>query len=306
MNPYRSILFVPGHKLEWVHKAMIGQADALVLDLEDAVPPAAKVEARALVRSGLEAAAGSGKGLMVRVNALSTGLAAGDLAAITCDALDAIVIPKVEAPEDVLAYATLLDYFETANGVTAGRVEILIIAETALGILRAYELCKASSRVTSIFGGTARDGDVSRSLGYTWTREGLETLYIRSKVLLDARAAGVRYPISGTWTDLQDLEGLTAFARQSREIGYTGMFVIHPTHVEVVNRVFTPTPAEIAYYQSVLESMEKAQAADLGAIALEGTMVDIAMVEKARQFLEFAQQIGALSQPPGGSRGAAQ
>jgi citrate lyase subunit beta/citryl-CoA lyase len=135
-------------------------------------------------------------------------------------------------------------------------------------------------------------GDASRSVGYIWSKEGKETLYLRSKIVLDARAAGIQYPTISSWWDIKDLEGLERDARLNRQIGYRGQTVMHPSHVPVVNEVFTPTSGEIEFYKGMIKALEEAEKKGRAAVVYDGDMIDYAMAKTAREMLEFAQSIG--------------
>jgi citrate lyase subunit beta/citryl-CoA lyase len=292
MKPLRSLLFVPGNKAAWMEKAPQYGADALILDLEDSVPYPDKEAARALVRQAIADLSARGQTLFVRVNALDSDLTGDDLNAIVCAGLTGLLPPKVESADDVQQLETLLAYFERREGLAPGSIELIPTLETAKGIRNAYDIALASPRVASIAGGAGKGGDTNRSLGYRWTREGTETLFIRSKVLLDARAAGIQYPLVASWFDVGDLDGLIADARRNRQLGFSGMLLIHPSHVGPVNEIFTPSAEELAYYKGLLEVMETAARQGTAAVAYQGAMVDIAMVKTAEQMLEFARAVG--------------
>jgi len=294
MEPLRSLLFVPGNRPTWMEKALGYGADALIFDLEDAVPGPDKVAARAQVRQALEHLHDRGPRLTVRINALDTGLAGDDLEAVVCTGLAAIIAPKIETPHDVAVLDTLLTHCERRSGVTVGHVDIIPTLETAKGIYHAYQIATSSYRVPTVCGTAGKGGDTARSLGYVWSKTGSETLYIRSKVLLEARAAGVSYPLIASWFEIADLEGLRADARLNRQLGYSGQVVIHPTHVPVVHEVFTPTAEEIAYYRGLLAAMAAAERQGTAAVTYQGAMVDIAMVKTAQQVLALAPARGAL------------
>lgn len=294
MQPLRSLLFVPGNKPTWMEKALGYGADALIFDLEDAVPIAEKVTARAAVRAALERDATRSPTLTVRINALETGMAGDDLEAIVCPGLAAIVAPKVESPQDVAVLDMLLTQYERRTGMERGQVEIFPTLETAQGIYHAYAIAKSSTRVPTLSATAGPGGDTARSLGYLWSKEGTETLYLRAKVLLEARAAGLAYPLIASWFDITDLDGLRADTRLNRRLGYTGQIVIHPTHVPIVNETFTPTAAEIAYHQGLLVAMAEAERQGTAAVTYEGAMVDIAMVKTSQQILALARAIGVV------------
>jgi citrate lyase subunit beta / citryl-CoA lyase len=292
MKPLRSLLFVPGNKAAWMEKAPQYGADALILDLEDSVPYADKDTARILVRQAIDNLSPRGLTLFVRINPLETDMTGDDLSAVVCTGLTGLLPPKVETVDDVQQLDTLLAHFEHLEGMMPGSIELIPTLETAKGIRNAYDIALASPRVASIAGGAGKGGDTNRSLGYRWTREGMETLFIRSKVLLDARAAGIEYPLVASWFDVGDLDGLIADAQRNRQLGFSGMLLIHPSHVAPVNQIFTPSAEELAYYKGLLEAMKAAEAQGTAAMTYQGAMVDIAMVRTAEQVLEFARAVG--------------
>lgn len=284
-RPFRALLFVPGTRPELFEKARASGADALVLDLEDAVAIGAKAEARESVANAIEGLGATGIGVFVRINDLSTPFAQDDLRAVVRAGLTGIALPKVETAADVLTVGETLSKLEVAAGLDEGEIDIQPLLETASGIYAGYDVLCASPRVRSFFAGFAKDGDVSRELDARFTPAGEESLYIRSKLLLEGRAARVPYPISGTWADLQDSAGLTRFAEQNRNLGYTGMYVIHPSHVATVTQAFTPTPEELGWYREVVAQMDEAERNGLGAVQKDGVMIDRAMATRARGLL---------------------
>jgi citrate lyase subunit beta/citryl-CoA lyase len=294
-KPLRSVLFVPGNKEEWMRKAPRYNADALILDLEDSVPDEHKAEAREIVRRMIAELSAAGHLLFVRVNRLETGLTAFDLEAITSPGLYGVILPKVESPQDVVEVDILLKFFERKAGMEVGRICIDPALETAAGIRQAYEVATASERVAHMGGSGGKDGDTARSLGFQWTQEGLETLFLKSKVLVDARSAGVQYPISGGWMDIHNLDGLRQLATQLRQLGYTGMHLIHPSHVAVVNEVFTPSREEIAHWQGIIKAMEERRKEGSAAVTYNGNMVDVAHEETARTMLAMVEQWGLVT-----------
>lgn len=294
MKPLRSLLFVPGNKPDWMAKAAGSGADALILDLEDSVPVTAKATARPMVRRAIEELKGRGERvtLVVRVNDASTGLTSADLAEVVCPGLDGIVIAKLETADDVKEIDRLLLYSEGRAGLPAGHIEVIPILETAKAFRNAYDIATASPRVAALHAGSSPGGDVARSIGYHWSGTELETLYLRSKVVLDARAAGLRYVTTGFWPDIRDLEGVERHSTRNRQVGFTGEMMIHPSHAAIVNRVYTPTEDEIAYARGVLAAMADGERQGTAAVTYQGAMVDYAMVKTARQMLQFARDIG--------------
>ena len=291
-RPLRTSMYVPGNKEDWMRKAPKYGSDALILDLEDSVPVPNKAEARGLVRKMLEELGGEKPTLTVRVNRLETGLTSGDLEAVTCPQLYCVLLPKVESPADVVEVDNLLSHFERKVGMEVGSIYIDPGMETATSIRLSFEIASASPRVAHMGGSGGKGGDTARSIGFEWTPEGLETLYLKSKVLVDVRSAGVPYPMSGGWMDIHNLDGLRNLAIQLKQLGYTGMHLIHPSHVPVVNEVFSPSPEDVKHYKGLIAAMEDMRATGAAAVTFDGDMVDIAHEETARKMLAIAKEMG--------------
>jgi citrate lyase subunit beta/citryl-CoA lyase len=284
----RSLLFVPGTRTGWLAKAEAAGADAAILDLEDAVAAQDKPAAREQVAAAVAAHTGD-MALLVRINPLDGWAAAEELRAVTCSRLAGVVLPKVAGPADVLLADRLLTWCEREHGLPEGHVALVPLLESAAALRQAYEIGRAAPRVAYLGAVTAKGGDVERAIGYRWSASGMETLALRSRVLLDVRAAGVPCPVAGLWTAIGDLEGLRAFAEQNRSLGYDGMMAVHPSHVAVINDVFSPSPEEIARYERLVAAVDEAQARGAGAITFEGDMVDEAMAARARAALRRAK-----------------
>lgn len=293
-KPLRSVLFVPGNKEDWMRKAPQYGPDALILDLEDSVPDSSKSEARLLVRKMAEELGPAGVNLFVRVNRLETGLTGLDLEAVTCPHIYGILLPKVESPSDVVEVDHLLSFFEKKAGMDSNQIRIDPALETAQGIRQSFDIAMASDRVAHMGGSGGKGGDTARSIGFTWTPEGLETLFIKSKVLVDSRAAGIEYPISGGWFDIHDLDGLRRLAQQLKQLGYTGMHLIHPSHVPIVNQVFTPTREEIDHWKGLVEAMNDRRKEGSAVVTYGGDMVDVAHEETAKTMLAMVEEWGVL------------
>ncbi|MFH8499888.1 HpcH/HpaI aldolase/citrate lyase family protein [Streptomyces coeruleorubidus] len=286
--PLRSLLFVPGHRTDWLPKARAAGADAVVLDLEDAVPAADKPLARARVAEALAEAAAEpagGMALFVRVNPLGDWTAAQELRAVVRPGLAGVVLPKVHTAVDVRLADRLIGWCEHERGLPAGTTALVPLLESARALHDAYDIAAAAPRVAYAGALTAPGGDVERAVGYRWSPQGTETLALRSRVLLDVRAAGAPCPVTGLWTDITDLKGLRACAEQNRALGYEGMMAIHPTHIPVINEVFSATAEELDHCTRLVAAVESAQRAGIGALTFEGRMVDEAMAETARAVL---------------------
>lgn len=285
--PVRSMLFVPANREERMHKALTLGADAIILDLESAIPRGEAAVARRMVRGLLDAHRPPRPAVFVRISDVDSPDFAADLEAAVHDHLAGIVLPQVTGPDDVRRAATALDRLDPA-----GRIVLYPLVETAGAIRTAYEIAVASPRVAYFGGGVSRNGDIGRSVGFRWTPEGTETLYIRSKVLVDARAAGTANPITGIWGSVDDLVGLRAFAQQSRNLGYEGLQCIHPTHLPIIHEIFTPSAAELTEWQAVIDAMAEAERQGSAAIRLDGRLVDVAHVKTAHQNLARARRLG--------------
>jgi citrate lyase subunit beta / citryl-CoA lyase len=289
-RPLRSVLFVPGHRQRWIAPARASGADGIIFDLEDAVPVAEIKAARSVVREAIEVNGASGPALIVRVGPAGSEALDADLDAVVCAGLAGVAVPLVSTAEEIKAVAGRLDELEAERGIPVGSTVIWPIVETALAARFAFEIASASDRVAYMGGGTSRQGDIARSLGFVWSAAGSETMMLRSWVLLNVRAAGVPFPVSGMWSVIDDLAGLRAFAEQSRSLGYAGLMAIHPTHIPVINEVFTPTSEEIERWEEVIRTMREAQADGIGAIRMYGQLVDEADIKTAEVGLEYARR----------------
>ncbi|WP_412518060.1 CoA ester lyase [Actinomadura madurae] len=296
MHPYRSVLFVPGHKPGWARKALASGADAVVLDLEDSVPDGLKTQSRATVRTTLAElrAESPFTGLFVRPNPLDTGLAGGDLEEVVCPELTGLFTPKIRDAVDVLRWETLIDWFESRN--RASGLEMIVPVETVEAIANCAEIAGTSPRVGAMIGPTSRHADIARAVGFRWSAEGTETLYLRSRILLACRQHDL-HPLTALWEDLSDLDGLRAFADHGLQLGFRGQIVIHPSHVPVVNEVFTPSDEEVAYHEQLVAAVEAATAAGHGAVRFRGGHVDLAHADKARDWLAHARLIRRTRNP---------
>jgi citrate lyase subunit beta/citryl-CoA lyase len=290
---YRSILFVPGIRGDWIDKAPQYGADALILDLEDSVPNDDKAKARGVVRAGIERLRERGVPAVVRVNGIDTGLTAEDIEAVVTEGLVAIAIPKLEHREEVLKVDAWIELFEKKAGLAPGTVEIVALPETARGIKDAYELATACPRVGNIAGGAAaRSGDITKAVGYRWTPGSLETLYMASHVLLAARAAGIEYPLAIGSLEVGDTELVRAQLTRAREVGFRSTLAIHPTAIPIANEIFSPSEEEIAWNKGVLVAMDEAERAGKAAVTYDGMMIDYAHVRNALDLLAQAEGFG--------------
>jgi citrate lyase subunit beta / citryl-CoA lyase len=302
-KPLRTVLFCADTEEAEINAAYTSGADSIVIDLEEPktpFPPSAQERARKVVRSFMDSVPAKERPLIfVRVQPPSTGQTLKDLRAAMGERLAGILVPKVQSPADIHAAEALLTCMEVDLGLPTGRTMIYPILETAPALRLAYEIAMASPRVSYMGGAISRFGDIHQALGYRWTPEGRETLFLRSKVLLDAKAAGIRYPISGMWGgDLDDEKGLRAWCKELRDLGYYGMMIGNPRLVPIVHEFFTPSAGEIAYWKDLDRLAAEAERAGTGPIIYgdpnrgEGHRVHIAHVGSARKNLVWARELG--------------
>ena len=216
-----------------------------------------------------------------------------DLEVVAVAGCDGFLPPKTYGARDIIQADALLTHYERRNGVEAGRMEFVLSLETAQAYAECEAMLAASPRCATLFAGTARDADVSRSIGFEFTPEGLETLYLRSRAVLAVRAAGKDFPIVGLWQDLKDDDGAWEFARSNKRLGFRGMVSIHPKHVEIANQVFMPTEGEVAFYQGMIDAFEEGLTHGVAAVDYEGMHIDLAHVKTAKEVITLYETLSA-------------
>jgi len=285
IRPRRSVLYMPGANTRALEKGRSLPADGLILDLEDAVAPGAKEEARANVLAALAQGGYGRREIVVRANALATPWGQADLRAAAGSGADAVLIPKVESADAIRQVAALL--------ATEGAPESLAIwamMETPLGILHAEEIAAASPRLACLVMGTS---DLAKDLHASHTRERLPMLTGLGLCLLAARAYGLDI-LDGVHLDLADDEGLAHSCRQGVELGFTGKTLIHPKTIAIANEVFAPTPEEVAQAETIIAAHHQAEAEGKGVVLVDGRLVESLHVENARRTLALATAIAEL------------
>jgi citrate lyase subunit beta/citryl-CoA lyase len=284
VRPRRSVLYVPASNARALEKARSLAVDGLILDLEDAVAPAAKEDARARLGAALREGGFGHREVAVRVNGPSTPWGAADLAfAATCGA-DAVVLPKVESADEVRAAEGAL----AAAGAPAS-LALWCMVETPRGVLAAPAIAAASPRLAALVMGTS---DLVKDLRARHTPARTEVLYALGAVLVAARASGL-VALDGVHLDLSDDAGFEAACRQGRDLGFDGKTLVHPRTVEVANRVFAPTEAEVEGARKVIAAHAEAEAAGRGVVVVDGRLVEALHVEIARRVVALAEAIAA-------------
>ncbi len=288
MAVMRSVQYVPGNNEKMVAKASGIPADIITLDLEDSVPPAEKARARELVARSLIAAGSGGAEVYVRINNWETEMTNDDLEAIVSEGLAGVTLAKCGHPDNVKRLDWKLEELEQRRGLEVGAIKASLLLETAKGIIFAYESCVASPRVVSaIFGAV----DFTKDMRVKLTSEGEEQKYARRHMAVAARAAGV-VAIDAPFVAYQDMEAFEANVRDGRQMGYEGRMIIHPSQVEVSNRLYAPDPAEVEWASSVVKAFEEeALAKGTAAISLNGKMVDTPVYLNAKNILVAYEEI---------------
>ena len=285
----RTYLFTPGNHERRVEKALGLDADAVILDLEDAVAIAEKVATRAIVREILSRprqCAG-----FVRVNAYDTEFCHGDIEAVVTGDLDGIVLPKLESAADIKSVDWLISNLERERGLPVGGIEIMPIIETATGVVNAREIATAGTRVRRLaFGG----GDYTRDLGMEWSLGEGELLPVRSEVVLASRHGGLEPPVDTVFIHIKEYQAFRASCELVRGLGFQGKMCIHPDQVPVTNEVFTPTVETIEWSEKIVAAFEEAEKAGIASIQVDGYFVDYPIVEKAQRTLDTATLLRGL------------
>lgn len=282
----RSHLFAPGHSTRLLAKVFLAGADAVVLDLEDAVPAAEKGAARRAVSAALADRTSAESPLVfVRINGLETSWWEADLDAIVQPGLDGIRISKAQSAADVERVATVLDRLEPARGLAAGRLAIVPTIESAAGVLHAAEIASGPRVRALSFGAT----DFARDLGAQPGPDDLETLFARSALVVASRAASIDPPIASVYTHLSDDAGLRRSCEAARRLGFFGRSCIHPSQLAIVHEVFTPSAEDVARARAIVSAAADAAERGVGAfVTAEGEFVDRAVVDRARAVLARA------------------
>jgi citrate lyase subunit beta/citryl-CoA lyase len=285
----RSMLFTPGNRPDLIEKAVRSGTDAVIVDLEDAVPIDSKVAAR----EGLADLPKSDVPIYVRTNGAETDLLWGDVVAAGQADIAGIVLPKADDADLLRRMSGALTALELAGGREPGGIEIVPLIESARGVRDADTLVSADPRVASVLFGSGEQGDLVADLGCEWTPDGTGLLYARSQVIVAARAAGIDQPMDAVFMNFRDNDALRIECELAKRVGYVGKVAIHPGQLPVIHEVFTPTPEEVAHHRKIVEAFDAAVADGAASISVDGRMVDYAVARVARLILERAAAAGA-------------
>lgn len=284
----RCLLYIPGSSLKMLQKAVTLRPDAVILDLEDAVSIAEKDAARAQVAQMLPSIRASGKEVLVRVNGMDTPWGIDDLQAIIPCVPDAIVLPKASR-RFVIAADCMISMLEQKHGLAPNTIGLVPLFETTEAILTGYELLGLCARITGVQFGAE---DLTRELEIPRTADGTEVYYAREQLIFAARARGID-ALDTPFTDVRDLAGLDADVRRAKALGFTGKTCIHPSHIDTIQRIYTPAAEEVARAKGIVAAMQAAIAAGKGACMYENKMVDAPVAARAARIVEKAARIAA-------------
>jgi citrate lyase subunit beta/citryl-CoA lyase len=285
----RSPLFVPGNKANMLEKALGLKPDAFIPDMEDSVPPAEKANARDTIAAHLPRLAASGVAVIPRVNSLDTDWLEADLAAVVGPAIVGISVGKVRNAADISTISQLIAKLERSAGVAVGTLRLIPWIETAEAIVNASAICRASERIVAVaFGGE----DFTNDMGIERLEDEAQLAYARQALCVAARAAHV-LALDTPYFKLRDPDGLRENSLKAKSIGFKGRFAIHPEQLEALNECFSPSAQEIAHAERVVAAYEEAEARGRASTSLDGWVIDVPVVKRARALLELARRARA-------------
>lgn len=286
MQLIQSWMFVPGQRQNMIDKALKLTVDGLIFDLEDGVPAAAKTSARTQVAAALAAPPGHAL-RFVRVHAANSPTLATDLEAVVRPGLDGITLPKVDTVQDIQQAVADLEKYESAAGIPPGHIRILALIESTRGLVQAPAIAAADPRLAGLMFGAE---DFALDLGLPATATAADDfLYARSALAIAAASAGLQ-AVDRVYLDLNDADGLFADTQRARQLGFTGKALIHPAQIEKVHDALQPTAAEVDHAQRIVEAFAAGQQTGQGAVVVDGRMVDLPIVERARRTLDLQQR----------------
>ncbi|MCU0487377.1 MAG: CoA ester lyase [Anaerolineales bacterium] len=290
MRSRRALLYIPGDDRYKINKAGSLQADSVCMDMEDGVAANRKLAARQTIGEALTQVDFGRSERLVRINPVGSGLEADDLAAVLPAHPEGVIIPKVEQASQVQWVSAQLAAAESQSGWPAGGIALLVVVETALGILNLREIATADPRLEGLIFGSE---DLAGDIGAIRTPQAWEVFYARSALVTHAAAFGLQ-AIDMVFINFKDPEGLRQEALQGAQLGYAGKQIIHPSQIQITQEAFIPTAEAIAYAQTVVKAFQEHQQAGAGAFALEGKMIDLPIVKSAERVLQRARAAGIV------------
>ena len=287
MKLFRSLLFVPGNRSDMLEKASTADADILVPDMEDSVPDNEKLNARNLISEKLSTLSGKKQSIIPRVNALDTGLTFDDIRAVVSNNTYGISVGKIESNWDINEVSKILSQIETEKSLEPGSIKIIAWIESASAIMNVNSIATASKRMLGIAFGAE---DFTNDMGIQRSESGVEVLYPRSVVAIAAKAAGIT-AIDTPYVNFRDNDGLEEEIKNVLPLGFKAKFAIHPGQLQSINKLFSPSEEAVEYAKKVIEVFEEAERNGSGATSLDGKMIDVPVVKRARNLLELANKM---------------
>jgi len=287
LGPIRTALFVPGNRPDRVDKAVNSGADAVIIDLEDAVAFGEKEESRPMVRDKILEYVD--RKIIVRVNAMDTKFFQGDLNEVIVPGLGCIIVPKVEQVDHIHEINGHLLHTERERGLAPGTISIIPLIESAKAVQNIFQIVSEKTDPPRLFTVAFGAADYTLDMGIEMTKGGEELWYPRSRISIACRAADVEPPLDTPFMiDLKDMGALKADIKRAKQLGFQGKLCIHPNQIEPCHTIFSPSKEEILYAERVVQAFEEAEAQGIAAIQLDGKFIDYAVVEKSRRVLELA------------------
>ena len=291
MELLRSLIFVPGNRPDMLEKARDFDADVIVADLEDSVPQQEKERARDIVAEAIPSLSGRGQKVVVRLNSLDTGLTNGELRAVIGPHLYGISVGKVESAWEIREYDRMASIAEGNSGLAPGILKLLPWVENSRAVMKAADIGAASDRIVGLAFGAE---DYTDDMGIQRSDTGEEVYVPRSLVSIASRAAGVS-ALDSPFVGFRDPTGLKKDIEQALRLGYTGKFAIHPGQLETINAMFSPKSEDMEYARRVVQAWDEAEAAGRGSTSLDGRMIDVPVVKRARNLLALGDAIASRS-----------
>ena len=280
---FRSLIFVPGNNPRFLEKAKKIQADIVCFDLEDSVPDDQKVSARKLIKSALKSKKSYKSAIFVRTNSPSSGKIPSDLKEVIQKGIDGIVIPKVNNIQELKKIEKILSKLEKIQKLKP--IQIIPSIESAQGVVNTYNIASFGKRISAVVFGVF---DLLNDIGVEYTKESLGEKYSRTKIPIDAHAAGV-VAIDAIWQDLKDSKGLEKDCKVGKNLGYSGKSIIHPDQISIVHKLFHPNKSEISWAQKVCKIYLESTKKGTGATTIEGKMIDEVHFKQAKALLELVK-----------------
>lgn len=299
MPALRTLLFAPGNHPRKVEKVFGLEADAVILDLEDAVANSEKSATRAPVLTALQnnynnrSYSGNNSLGYVRVNSMDTDFCFADIQHMVAYGVDGIMLPKVESCHQLYAADWMINALEKERGIEPGSIDLLPIIESAIGLRDIHDICSSGTRVKRLAFGAA---DYTIDVGMDWSNDEFELEHARTTIAVASRAAGLEPPIDSVWVEIKDEAGYEASCRRARKLGYQGKMCIYPPQIKPGNLAFSPSPEQLTRAQEIIQAFEKAEREGSASIQLNGQFIDYPIVEKARRVMALAAKISGDSE----------